>query len=177
VAALLSGDLRNRLAGSCGLEALHSHGIVHRDVKPANILVNESPQGLAIKLADLGLAWKMDAPHVTHAKMIVGTPLYMSPERLVGERLDPACDLWSLAAVAYECIAGRPPFEGATYGAVCISVGKGHLAPVAWFARALDPDPAKRFAAAAFARSFRIACCTVVSPAAARSTRAAATSA
>jgi eukaryotic-like serine/threonine-protein kinase len=165
-------ETRQIVAQSClALQALHARGIVHRDVKPANILVADGRHGLEVKLADFGLAWEMRASHVTHANMIVGTPLYMSPERLTARDVDPACDLWSVAVVAYECLTGRPPFVGGSFGAICISIGRGLIAPVcelrpglpheldAWFDAALNPDPSKRFATAEeLAASFDAAC-------------------
>jgi len=165
-------DTREIVRQSClALEALHARGIVHRDVKPANLLVVDGRHGLEVKLADFGLAWETCASHVTQANMVVGTPLYMSPERLTARDIGPACDLWSIAAVAYECLTGRPPFVGSTYGAICISIGRGLIASVcelrpglpheldAWFDAALNTDPEKRFASAAeVAASFAAAC-------------------
>jgi eukaryotic-like serine/threonine-protein kinase len=91
----------------------HGQGVIHRDIKPENIML--SPEGHAL-LADFGLARAVEeelGPSSTGAGIVVGTPLYMSPEQALGEgRLDPRADLYSLATVAYEMLAGATPFEG-----------------------------------------------------------------
>ena len=92
----------------------HSHGIVHRDIKPGNILLSA---GHAI-VADFGVARAISAAidaAAEHEGAVIGTPLYMSPEQLNGSsRLDGRSDLYSLGCVFYEMLAGHPPFEGAT---------------------------------------------------------------
>ena len=86
------------------LDHVHDRGVVHRDVKPANILV--SRDGM-VKLADLGIATAAESTKITQTGAVIGTPAYLAPERLAGEPASPAADIWSLAAVAYEAISGR----------------------------------------------------------------------
>ena len=92
---------------SRGLEEIHARGIVHRDVKPSNILLGRSGEA---KIADFGIAFDARAPALTRSGHTVGTPIYMSPEQLVGDRVDPRSDVFALGVVLYEMLAGEPPF-------------------------------------------------------------------
>jgi tRNA A-37 threonylcarbamoyl transferase component Bud32 len=92
-----------------GLEAAHVAGVVHRDVKPGNLLVR--PDGV-VKVTDFGIAWAGDAVPLTRTGTIVGTAYYLSPEQASGEPVTPASDVYSLGVVAYECLAGQRPFPG-----------------------------------------------------------------
>jgi serine/threonine-protein kinase len=165
-------DARSIIEQLCGaLELLHRRGITHRDIKPSNVLVVQRPEGLGVKLADFGLAHDAKAAHLTWRDVLVGTPSYMSPERILGDRSsNPRCDLWSAAAVAYTCVTGEPPFDG-ELPAVCLAICHGRAQPVTkvrpdappelarWFSRALHHDPDRRFASAAeLARTFAAAC-------------------
>jgi tetratricopeptide (TPR) repeat protein len=94
------------------LEHAHSQGIVHRDLKPENVLLLEEDGRLMAKLADLGVARLGLTSHLTMDGGVVGTPLYMAPEQAVGDPLDGRADLYSLGAMLYELVAGRPPFTG-----------------------------------------------------------------
>ena len=95
------------------LDYAHRRGVVHRDVKPDNILIDDET-GRAL-LADFGIAKaREEAENLTRAGMIVGSPQYMSPEQARGEDADGRSDLYSLAAVGYTALAGRGPFEGGT---------------------------------------------------------------
>jgi eukaryotic-like serine/threonine-protein kinase len=89
------------------LHATHRGGIIHCDVKPANLLI--TPDGTVI-LVDFGAA----RPTAATAAEILGTALYMAPEQVTGEPVTPATDVYALGAVAYHCLAGRPPFTGKT---------------------------------------------------------------
>ncbi|QIF00700.1 WD40 repeat domain-containing serine/threonine protein kinase [Roseimicrobium sp. ORNL1] len=90
----------------------HQHGILHRDIKPSNILLNEAGNPL---LVDFGLARLDDAAFsLTRSDLVFGTPAYMSPEQATGEDLTTACDVYSLGAVLYEALSGRPLFRGKT---------------------------------------------------------------
>jgi serine/threonine protein kinase len=86
----------------------HSHGVIHRDVKPSNVMVQ--PNGV-VRLLDFGLATAAYDPELTKAGAVLGTPYYMSPEQACGERADARSDIYSAGAVLYEIAAGRPPFH------------------------------------------------------------------
>ena len=89
------------------LGAAHSAGIVHRDVKPENVLLTEDGE---VKVADFGIARATEATAMTHTSMILGTAPYLSPEQARGEPVGPASDLYSLGVVLYEALTGRTPF-------------------------------------------------------------------
>ena len=91
------------------LEAAHSRGIVHRDVKPGNVLL--TPAG-EVKVMDFGIAAAADEGHSTTGSGLYGTAAYISPERAAGQAATPAADVYSLGAVLYELLTGRPPFIG-----------------------------------------------------------------
>lgn len=93
-----------------GLAAAHAQGLIHRDIKPDNILL-EAP-GDRVKLTDFGLARAAEDVKLTQSGMIAGTPAYMSPEQAKGEPLDHRSDLFSLGSVLYTMTAGQPPFDG-----------------------------------------------------------------
>jgi serine/threonine protein kinase len=140
-----------------GLSFAHSHGVVHRDIKPENILLEA---GHAV-IADFGIARAISAAggeRLTETGLAIGTPSYMSPEQVAGRaEIDGRSDLYSLACVLYEMLAGQPPFTGPT----AASIGQQHLATalvpvstvrpavpenvVAALARALAKMPADRF--------------------------------
>ena len=99
-----------------GLEAAHAESLVHRDIKPANVIFTRVG---GIKIADFGLAKAIDKfTLVTHHGKVVGTPAYMSPEQTRGEVVGIQSDIFSLGVVAYELLAGRRPFDGASYSEV-----------------------------------------------------------
>ncbi len=132
------------------LEAAHSAGVVHRDVKPGNLLVR--PDGV-VKVTDFGIARAVDAVPITRTGTMVGTAYYLSPEQAGGKPVTPASDVYSLGVVAYECLAGQRPFPGDN----AIAVATAHLredppplpdtvpADVrALVAEAMQKDPARR---------------------------------
>jgi serine/threonine-protein kinase len=90
-----------------GLEAVHAVGTVHRDLKPANVLVG---RGGEVKIADFGIALEASADGLTRTGVAVGSPPYIAPEQLMGERSDARADLFCLGVVMYELLAGRPPY-------------------------------------------------------------------
>jgi serine/threonine protein kinase len=93
------------------LSAIHDRGIVHRDVKPANVLLDDDGQ---VVLTDFGIATIEGDVRFTASGLLVGTPGFMAPERLAGRPVGPPSDLWSLGAVLYAAAEGRPPYEGDT---------------------------------------------------------------
>jgi eukaryotic-like serine/threonine-protein kinase len=94
---------------AAGLQAAHAAGMVHRDIKPGNLLL--TPRG-TVKITDFGIAHTVDAASVTASGELIGTPAYLAPERAMGDRAGPPSDLYSLGIVAYECLAGARPFPG-----------------------------------------------------------------
>jgi serine/threonine-protein kinase len=100
-----------------GLAAAHRAGIIHRDIKPGNLLVNEAGQ---VKITDFGIARATQAAPVTRTGTVLGTAQYVSPEQAMGERLTPSTDIYSLGVVAYECLVGHPPFVADTQVAIAL---------------------------------------------------------
>jgi tRNA A-37 threonylcarbamoyl transferase component Bud32 len=92
-----------------GLHAAHQARLVHRDIKPGNLLIGPGGQ---VKITDFGIAFAAGSAPVTRTGMLVGTPAYLAPERVAGVQAGPASDLYSLGIVAWECLAGAPPFSG-----------------------------------------------------------------
>jgi eukaryotic-like serine/threonine-protein kinase len=110
---MATGALRSQAAEVAfqvaeGLKAAHARGVVHRDIKPRNILVADSAH---VKVADFGIARAVEATTISHSGDILGSAKYMSPEQAVGEQVGPASDLYSLGVVLYEMLTGRVPFE------------------------------------------------------------------
>ncbi len=96
---------------AAGISHLNSYGLVHRDIKPGNILVDESNNAV---LVDLGLAKDSKQPDLTTEGVILGTPYYLSPEQAMGQNLDIRSDIYSLGATFYHAITGMVPFQGST---------------------------------------------------------------
>src|SRR5215218_2973714 len=90
------------------LRAAHEHGVIHRDIKPRNILITDSGH---VKVTDFGIAHAAEATTISNLGDILGSVKYMSPEQAMGERVGPASDLYSLGVVLYEMLTGRVPFE------------------------------------------------------------------
>jgi serine/threonine-protein kinase len=100
------------IAQACrGLDYAHRHGVVHRDVKPGNLLVSDSD---VVKLADFGIARATDQSSITQVGSVLGTAAYLSPEQARGEEAGPRADIYSLGVVAYQLISGRLPYEAAS---------------------------------------------------------------
>ena len=130
------------------LACAHAAGIVHCDIKPANVLVD----GGRVKIADFGIAQAAGAVRVTQAGLVTGTPGYLAPEQVAGLPARPTSDLYGLGMIAYECLTGRPPFHGSP-----LAVAHAHMdrplpplpgtvpAPVAQLVEALTAkDPKDR---------------------------------
>jgi serine/threonine-protein kinase len=149
------------------LDYAHDHGVVHRDIKPANILLSERGEPL---VADFGIALAVahaGGGRITETGLSLGTPHYMSPEQATGDRdVDPRSDVYSLACVLYEMLAGQPPFHAPTAQAVLVRVLTADVAPITMLRRTvpahvegalvkgLEKLPADRFeSAAAFAKA------------------------
>ena len=97
---------------AAGLQAAHGAGLVHRDIKPGNLLVGPSGQ---VKITDFGIAHAAWSAPITQTGALVGTPAYLAPERVMGGPATPASDLYSLGVVGYQCLTGAVPFEGIPY--------------------------------------------------------------
>ena len=115
-----------------GLRYAHEHGVVHRDVKPHNVLVGDDGR---IKVTDFGIAHAGD-PQMTEVGSIVGTAQYLSPEQARGRGVGPQTDIYSLGVVLYEMLAGRVPFEGDS----SVAIAMQHVSDEAPPLRALAPD-------------------------------------
>ncbi|MFI7605022.1 protein kinase [Micromonospora sp. NPDC049366] len=137
------------------LHAAHLAGIVHRDVKPGNLLVK--PDGRVV-LVDFGIARSRTMANLTAANMVLGTASYMSPEQAAGQPVSSAADVYALGAVAYFCLAGQPPFVGENPLEVALRHVQDEPAPlppgtppavIDLVARAMAKRPADRFGSAA----------------------------
>jgi len=105
---------------AAALDALHARGLVHRDVKPSNVLLDANGRA---QLADFGLATASDWTRLTRDGALVGTPHYVAPELVAGETATSASDVYSLGCVGYHCLTGAPPFAGRRL----LQVGFAHL--------------------------------------------------
>ena len=143
---------------AAGLAAAHKHGLIHRDVKPANILLENGVE--RVKITDFGLARAADDLEMTQAGVIAGTPQYMSPEQAKGEPVDVRSDLFSLGSVLYTMCTGRPGFRAETTMGVLKRVCEESPRPIrevnaeippwleAIVAKLLAKNPADRFQSA-----------------------------
>ena len=140
------------------LDAAHRQGVVHRDVKPANLLLD---RGGRVHVADFGIASAAGTDSLTQTGTVLGTASYLSPEQAQGERTTAASDLYSLAVVAFELFTGRRPFEAGSIAAEAAAHVTGEVPSVCdvnpqapceldpVFAKALAKDPARRYPSAA----------------------------
>ena len=167
-AALRSGPLTIKDATSIvmqiaeALDEAHEHGVIHRDLKPANVMI--TPKG-QVKVLDFGIA-KLLAPTSIEATtsiengVLIGTPVYMSPEQALGRTVDARTDLWSLGIIYYETLAGRTPFQADSNIATLHAIIKDPPAPLHQLrpnapplaekivSQTLQKDPAARYQAA-----------------------------
>src|SRR6476659_5431426 len=139
-------EVARRLLGA--LRTAHERGVVHRDVKPSNVMLSADGR---VTLTDFGIAQAADDPRLTITGSLVGSPGYMAPERLDGGQADPASDLWSLGATPWYAVQGRGPFSRDTTAATIAAVinaevpttrTRGPLGAV--IAGLLQPDPSAR---------------------------------
>jgi serine/threonine protein kinase len=141
-----------------GLDFAHKMGVIHRDVKPANIRLTRD---VTVKILDFGIArfrgTEATDPNLTQAGMVLGTPSYLSPELVQGGKVDHHADMWAVGVILYEMLTGRRPFEAPTIASLihrivsepfpALDAPALHLpeALAAVATRALDKDPARRF--------------------------------
>ena len=143
---------------AAALDAAHAHGIVHRDVKPANLLLDDDDR---VKVADFGVASAADLGSFTEAGTVVGTAGYLAPEQARGEQATPASDRYALAVVAFELLTGKRPFERDTSTAEAMAHVSAPIPPASQsnpelprevddvLARGLAKEPRHRYASAA----------------------------
>jgi tRNA A-37 threonylcarbamoyl transferase component Bud32 len=122
---------------AAALDHAHANQVVHRDVKPANIMIEPSGQ---VKVMDFGIAKVETGANLTSTGLIMGTPNYMSPEQARGQKVDGRSDLFSLGCVLYECLTGVKPFAGDTVTAILVKILTEEPPPVDYDATGLPPE-------------------------------------
>ena len=146
-----------------GLDYAHRRGIIHRDVKPGNLMVVGGPVGggeMTVKLTDFGIARAIEQTRITQVGSVVGTAAYLSPEQVRGEEATPATDVYALGVVLYQFLTGRLPYEGSTLAELAVRQQNETPLPPSTYndevpeplgaavLRALEGDPNRRFASA-----------------------------
>jgi eukaryotic-like serine/threonine-protein kinase len=146
-----------------GLDYAHRRGIIHRDVKPGNLMVVGGPVGggeLTIKLTDFGIARAMEQTRITQVGSVVGTAAYLAPEQVRGEEATPATDVYALGVVLYQFLTGRLPYEGSSLAELAVRQQNEKPLPPSTYndevpetlggavLRALEGDPNRRYASA-----------------------------
>ena len=106
-----------------GLDYAHRRGIIHRDVKPGNLMIVGGPVGageMTVKLTDFGIARAIEQTRITQVGSVVGTAAYLAPEQVRGEEATPATDVYALGVVLYQFLTGRLPYEGSTLAELAV---------------------------------------------------------
>jgi serine/threonine-protein kinase len=146
-----------------GLDYAHRRGIIHRDVKPGNLMVFGGPVGggeMTVKLTDFGIARAMEQTRITQVGSVVGTAAYLAPEQVRGEEATPATDVYALGVVIYQFLTGRLPYEGSSLAELAVRQQNESPLPPSTYnedvpetlggavLRALEGDPNRRYASA-----------------------------
>ena len=121
------------------LECIHAHSLLHRDLKPGNVMISREGE---VKVMDFGIVKEALASALTRTGTIVGTPYYIAPEVLGGDEEDERSDVWSLGVTLYELATGQRPFDGPDYQVLFAAIRKGRYRPI----RALAPAVPRRLA-------------------------------
>jgi serine/threonine-protein kinase len=141
-----------------GLDYAHRAGVVHRDVKPGNLLVSDDTG--SVKLADFGIAKAAEQTRITQVGAVLGTAAYLSPEQATGEEATPVSDIYSLGVCAYQFLAGRLPYEYSSLTELALKQQNDQVAPITDYRpevpvgldmairRCLERDPALRYGSA-----------------------------
>ncbi len=146
-----------------GLDYAHRRGIIHRDVKPGNLMIVGGPVGggeMTVKLTDFGIARAIEQTRITQVGSVVGTAAYLAPEQVRGEEATPATDVYALGVVLYQFLTGRLPYEGSSLAELAVRQQNEKPLPPdtyngevpetlgAAVLRALEGDPSRRYASA-----------------------------
>jgi eukaryotic-like serine/threonine-protein kinase len=123
-----------------GLEYAHRHGVVHRDVKPGNLLVSDDD---VVKLADFGIARATDQSSITQVGSVLGTAAYLAPEQARGEEAGPRADIYSLGVVAYQLLSGRLPYEAASLSELALKQQRELPPPLNTLTNDVSPELAQ----------------------------------
>lgn len=125
-----------------GVQAAHRAGLIHRDLKPTNILIEQKETGPTAYVMDFGLAHESQAPSLTMTGIVVGTPSYMSPEQAKGQKdkMDPRTDIYGIGATLYEAVTGHPPFDGESSTEILMKVLDQEPLPPRKIDPTLPPD-------------------------------------
>ncbi len=163
------GSLEPRFAAEIGIQACsgldyaHRRGIIHRDVKPGNLMIVGGPLGgeeLTVKLTDFGIARAIEQTRITQVGSVVGTAAYLSPEQVRGEEATPGTDVYALGVVLYQFLTGRLPYEGSTLAELAVRQQNERPLPPSTYndevpeplggavLRALEGDTNRRYASA-----------------------------